>query len=125
MTRLAGCSSGGATPRFGRREAIVLAGTGVAAIKFANWASAGEPADLQLNVYRKGSPIGTHVVRFSQTRGNLEVTSQIDLRVKVAFITVYTYLQTAVDAWENDVLVRTRIQTNDDGKEILGAGGSS
>ena len=49
----------------------------------------------------------------------MKVTSQIDLRVKVAFITVYSYQQTANDDWENGVLVRTRIQTNDDGKETL------
>ena len=49
----------------------------------------------------------------------MKVTSQIDLRVKVAFITVYSYRQTANDDWENGVLVRTRIQTNDDGKETL------
>jgi Family of unknown function (DUF6134) len=59
------------------------------------------------------------VIRFSQTGSTLTVTSQIDLRVKVAFITVYSYQQTANDDWENGVLVRTRIQTNDDGKETL------
>ena len=89
------------------------------AIGFVNRAAAAAPADIQLNVYRKGSPIGTHVIRFSQTGGTLKVTSQVDLRVKVAFITVYSYQQTANDDWENGVLVRTRIQTNDDGKETL------
>ena len=49
----------------------------------------------------------------------MKVTTQIDLRVKVAFITVYSYQQTANDDWENGVLVRTRIQTNDEGKETL------
>jgi len=58
-------------------------------------------------------------IRFSQTSGILKVTSQIDLQVKVAFITVYSYQQTANDDWENGVLVRSRIQTNDDGKETL------
>ena len=89
------------------------------AIGFVNWAAAAAPADIQLNVLRKGSPIGTHAIQFSQTGSTLNVTSQIDLRVKVAFITVYSYQQTANDDWENGVLVRTRIQTNDDGKETL------
>ena len=89
------------------------------ALGFVNRAAAAAPADIQLNVYRKGSLIGTHVIRFSQAGGTLKVTSQIDLRVKVAFITVFAYQQTANDDWENGVLVRTRIQTNDDGKETL------
>jgi Family of unknown function (DUF6134) len=103
----------------GRRKAIALAGSGMLAIGFGSWAATAAPSDIQLNVFRKGSPIGTHVIRFSQTGNTLKVTSQIDLRVKVAFITVFSYQQTANDDWENGVLVRTRIQTSDDGKETL------
>ena len=95
MARSVVCPSGGATPRLGRRKAIALAGSGMLALGLVNRAAAAAPADLQLNVFRKGSPIGTHVIRFSQTGGTLKVTSQVDLRVKVAFITVYSYRQTA------------------------------
>ena len=87
------------------------------ALGFGNRAAAAAPADIQLNVYRKGSPIGTHVIRFSQAGGTLKVTSEVDLRVKVAFITVYSYRQTSNDDWEDEVLVRSRIQTNDNGKD--------
>src|SRR3954468_14802540 len=117
MTRSVVCPSGGATPRLGRRRAIALAGGGVAALGFGKHAAATAPTDLQLNVFRQGSPIGTHVIRFTQTGGTLKVASQVDLRVKVAFITVYSYQQTSNDDWENEVLVRSRIQTNDNGKE--------
>ena len=91
----------------------------MAAISLVNSAAAAAPTDVRFNVYRKGSPIGTHVIRFSQTGGTLMVASQVDLRVKVAFITAYRYQQTGNDDWENEVLVRTRIQTNDDGKDTL------
>ena len=47
------------------------------------------------------------------------MTSRLDLAVKVAFITAYRYEQTGEDEWEDDVLVRTRIETNDDGKDSL------
>ena len=117
MARSVVCSSGGGTPRLGRRQAIALAGSGMLALGLVNRATAAAPADIQLKVYRKGSPIGTHVIRFSQTGGTLKVASQVDLRVKVAFITVYSYRQTSNDDWEDEVLVRSRIQTNDDGKE--------
>jgi hypothetical protein len=112
-------AAGGAMPTLSRREAIALAGGGVAATSFVNLAAATAPTDVGFNVYRKGSRIGTHVIRFSQTGGTLKVASQIDLRVKVAFITAYRFEQTGNDDWENDVLVRTRIQTNDDGKDTL------
>jgi len=112
-------SSGGATPRLGRRKAMALAGSGIVAISLSRQAAATVPADLQLNVYRKGSQIGTHVIRFSQTGGTLKVATQVDLRVKVAFVTVYRYQQTSNDDWESDRLVRTRIRTNDDGKDTL------
>ena len=118
MAQLVACSSAGAPARLGRRQAIALAGSGMV-VGFVNRVVAAAPANIQLNVYRKGSLIGTHVIRFSQTSSILKVTSQIDLQVKVAFITVYSYQQTANDDWENGVLVRSRIQTNDDGKETL------
>ena len=66
MARSLVCSSGGAAPRLGRRKAIALAGSGMLAIGFVNRAAAGAPADIQLNVYRKGSPIGTHVIRLAR-----------------------------------------------------------
>ena len=47
------------------------------------------------------------------------MTSRLDLAVKVAFITAYRYEQTGEDVWEDDVLVQTRIKTNDDGKDSL------
>jgi len=81
MARSVVCSSGGGTPRLGRRQAIALAGSGMLALGLVNRATAAAPADIQLKVYRKGSPIGTHVIRFSQTGGTLKVASQVDLRV--------------------------------------------
>ena len=119
MARSLVCASGRAAPRLGRRQAIALLGSGVLAIGLVSRAGAEAPADIHLIVSRKGSLIGTHVIRFSQAGGTLKVTSQIDLRVKVAFITVFSYQQPASDDWENGVLVRTRIQTNDDGNETL------
>ncbi len=119
MPRAGVSRSAETTSRLGRRQAIAVAGGGLLAISLRSRAATATPADIRLNVIRKGSPIGTHVIRFGQAGDTLKVTSQVDLRVKVAFITVYSYQQTAADDWENDVLVRTRIQTNDDGKETL------
>ena len=95
MARSLVCSSGGATPRLGRRQAIALAGSGIVAIGFVNRAAA--PADIHLNVYRKGSLIGTHVIQFSQAGDTLKVTSQIDLWVKVA--SAYPVGSAAYNIW--------------------------
>jgi hypothetical protein len=77
------------------------------------------PRNTLFNVYRKGSLIGTHAIDFAGGEDRLEVTSRLDLAVKVAFITAYRYAQTGLDVWENDVLVHTRIETNDDGEQSL------
>ena len=63
--------SGGAKSRLSRRTVIALAGSGMLAIGFVNRPAAAAPTDIQLNVYRKGSLIGTHVIRFSQAGGTL------------------------------------------------------
>jgi hypothetical protein len=83
----------------------------------ADRAAAAAPADIRLNVHRKGSPIGTHAIRFSPAGGTSKVASQVDQRVKVAFVTAYRYRQSADDDREDGVLVRSRIRTNDDGEE--------
>ena len=101
-----------------RRATIMVVGGGVAGMGLARMAAA-ILADVTFDVFRKGSHIGAHAIRFDQVDGILKVTSRLDLAVKVAFITAYRYEQIGQDEWEEDVLVRTRIQTNDDGKDTL------
>jgi hypothetical protein len=101
-----------------RRRTIALLGGGLVMAALVPGALA-LPRNTLFNVYRKGSLIGTHAIDFAGTEDRLQVTSRLDLAVKVAFITAYRYAQTGVDVWENDVLVHTRIETNDDGAESL------
>ena len=101
-----------------RRRAIALVGGSLAMMSMIPGAVA-VPRSTLFNVFRKGSLIGTHAIDFAGTDGRLQVTSRLDLAVKVAFITAYRYEQTGEDVWEDDVLVQTRIKTNDDGKDSL------
>ena len=101
-----------------RRRAIALVGGSLAMMSMIPGAVA-VPRSTLFNVFRKGSLIGTHAIDFAGTDGWLQVTSRLDLAVKVAFITAYRYEQTGEDVWEDDVLVQTRITTNDDGKDSL------
>ena len=101
-----------------RRRAIALVGGGLAMMSMIPGALA-VPRSTLFNVFRKGSLIGTHAIDFAGTDGRLQVTSRLDLAVKVAFITAYRYEQIGEDVWEDDVLVQTRIKTNDDGEDSL------
>jgi hypothetical protein len=101
-----------------RRGAIGLIGGGLLAGRLRP-AMAAAPRDLAFDIYRKGEKVGEHEVRFASSSGGLRVTSRAELTVKVAFITAYRYEQLADDEWREDVLVRTRITTDDDGEKFL------
>ena len=77
------------------------------------------PRDTTFDVFRKGAKIGTHNVEFRDQGSALKVTTQVELAVKVAFITAFSYDQTAVDLWQDGTLVRTWITTDDNGAETL------
>jgi hypothetical protein len=101
-----------------RRRMLTAVGGGALATAFAGTAWS-MPANRVFNVSRKGSVIGTHAIEFAGDAGHLKVTNRIDLAVKIAFVTAYRYEQRGDDEWENDILVRTRIETNDDGENTL------
>ena len=97
-----------------RRDMLALAGSGALMTAFPHTVRAGD--GLVFDVYRKGARIGAHTIRFSTAgAGKLLVASELDLAVKVAFITAYRYHQVGEDVWDNDTLVATRIETDDDG----------
>jgi hypothetical protein len=115
-------TSGGARPPAAvtRRQAVALVGGGIVAGALGRAVRARNlPSGLAFDVYRKGSRIGTHSVRFAAAGGGERVTSRVELAVKMAFVTVYRYEQAGEDEWRDGVLVRTRIRTNDDGKGFL------
>jgi Domain of unknown function (DUF6134) len=103
-----------------RRQAVALVGGGIVAGALGRAVPAGSlPSDLTFDIFRKGSRIGTHTVRFAAAGGGERVTSRVELAVKMAFVTLYRYEQTGEDEWRDGVLVRTRIRTNDDGQDFL------
>ena len=121
MQRVNHRSFPGSLSRLTRRQAAALVGGGIAAGAIGRREpAAAAPADMLFDVFRKGDRIGTHAIRFSPGRWRpARSTSRLELTVKIAFITVYRYEQTGQDDWQDDVLVRTRIDTNDDGKDTL------
>ena len=73
------------------------------------------PADRSFAIFRDGEEIGRHEVRFSGTAGGLEVRTDIDVTVKVAFITAFRFEQHARELWHDGLLVESRVATNDNG----------
>jgi hypothetical protein len=105
-------------PTATRRGAIGLIAGGLLA-GATGPAMAAVPRNRAFDIYRKGVKVGEHRVGFASSVGGLRVTCRAELAVKVAFITAYRYAQLAEDEWQEDVLVRTRITTDDDGTKSL------
>ncbi len=103
---------------FQRRHVLEL-GAAVLGLAFTRprvQAAAGLPPDLVFDIYRKGSRIGANEVRFRPEEGGFTVTTVMDLAVKLAFITVYSYRQEARERWREGRLVASDIVTDDAGK---------
>lgn len=114
-----GSQNGGAGQRLDRRRLLGLAAAGAGFVLVPPLRASAEtlPTNLQFDVYRKGSKIGEHRITFTPKDGGFQAHTEIDLAVKVAFITVYRYQQAGRDEWQGGVLVGSEVGTNDDGKK--------
>ena len=63
MARSVACSSAGATPRLGRRQAIALAGSGMVAIGFVDRVVCRSTGKYPIERLSQGLADGTHVIR--------------------------------------------------------------
>jgi Family of unknown function (DUF6134) len=114
----AGGRAGGreASPRLGRRAVLTLLGGGALWLGLsAGPARAGAPSDLCFRIRRKGAVIGTHELRFTPAEDGFTVESQVDIAVKVAFITAFRYVQHTVDRWRDGTLVASDVRTDHNG----------
>ena len=66
-------------------------------------------------VARNGSPIGRHRLRFTPDGDRLAVDIDIELAVKLAFVTAYSYRHANRELWEGDRLVSFSSRTDDNG----------
>jgi hypothetical protein len=74
------------------------------------------PASVAFDVYREGEKIGFHRIDFASAAAGLAIDVAIELEVKLAFVTLYHYRQEGHDLWQNGVLTRTRVRTDDNGE---------
>ncbi len=84
----------------------------------------GEPAAAQaasqFAIIRDGnSPIGQHSVTFSRDAdGNLVAQIEIDISVRLAFVTVFRYTHRSREVWRDGRLIALDTETNDDGQRM-------
>ncbi len=74
------------------------------------------PADLSFRVRRKGDDIGRHNITFEPSADGFRVRTHIELRVRVAFFTAFSFDQDAVDLWHDGALQSTDVNTNHNGE---------
>lgn len=93
------------------QEAIRSAATG---------AITGEAAQdaMVFDVLRDGDKIGEHRLDFEQLDGTLKVSVETEMKVSVAFFTLFRYEHKRVERWRDGELESLAGMTNDDGEEF-------
>jgi hypothetical protein len=70
---------------------------------------------LDFTVRKSGTEIGRHSIRFSQKEGDVIVDTEANLRVRVAFVTVYRYAQRTREIWREGKLLSLESDIDDNG----------
>ncbi len=69
------------------------------------------------DVWREGTPIGTHIVEFRRDGDRLIVHTRIRIKVMLLFLTLYRFEHDAEEDWVGGKLVRYTAKTNDNGTD--------
>ncbi len=77
--------------------------------------AAADSRTLDFDVRREGESIGTHRVSIRTDGPRTDVSIEIDLEVRFAFLTLYRYTHRARETWEADRLVALEASTDDNG----------
>lgn len=72
--------------------------------------------DIAFAVYRDGALLGRHDVRFRREGDDLHVDIEIELEVKLAFLTLFRYSHRNHEIWRDGRLVSIETRTDDDGE---------
>jgi len=70
---------------------------------------------LNFTVYRDEAPIGYHKFDFRPRGDKLEVEIDVDLEIKLLFVTAFKFTHVASEVWENGRLLQMESETDDDG----------
>jgi hypothetical protein len=109
-----------------RRRALVMGGLAGAvscvfpAVPHAATASAlpTAAANRRFSVRYKGIRIGTHTVSFSSATAETRVNTEINLEVKIAFLTAYSFSHHSEETWRAGRLMSLNSETVEHGESI-------
>ena len=71
---------------------------------------------IDFKVFRDGQPLGHHKVSFRRMGEELHVEIDIELEVKIAFVTLFRYSHQNREVWRDGRLVAIDTKTDDDGE---------
>lgn len=104
-------------PSLARRHFLTVAaafGAGLAPVPAAR-AAVPVPDRQVFSVWRKGSRIGEHRMAFRRNADRVMVDIDIDLEIKLGFVTLYRYAHRIMEIWRDNRLVALDSETDDDG----------
>ncbi|MEP0069281.1 DUF6134 family protein [Pyruvatibacter sp.] len=116
--------------RFSRRRQVFVAGSAgfslIAAVFLGLSATASHAASadqvrslygdrIEFGIYRDGSPVGKHEVRFEEQDGGLRVQTEFDLAVSALFITLFRLDYQSDAVWRDGQLVALEARTDQNG----------
>ena len=73
---------------------------------------------LQFDVLRQGKPFGTHTISFNIEGDNLDVSSDVELEVKIGPFKAFYYKHDSDEVWTNGELVRLTSTTRKEGDDF-------
>jgi hypothetical protein len=74
------------------------------------------------DVFLDDREVGRHTFRFDGTPDDFTLRSEAEIRVKIAFVTVFRYEHEATERWVDGCMTRLDSQTDDNGDDIAVTG---
>ncbi len=96
-----------------------VAGLSVLILLLATAASADGTREYRFDVYLGDSQIGSQTFKVTDRGDERVVEVRADFKVKIFFITVYTYHHENVEVWDNNCLRSIASSTDDNGKPFF------
>lgn len=75
--------------------------------------------DIEFQVRRNGTPVGSHTVRFARDGGRLRTETRFEIAVNVLFITAYRYVYESKATWRDGCLLSLDAKTDENGDETV------
>jgi hypothetical protein len=75
-------------------------------------------ADRRFSVLYKGIGIGTHTISYSSAAGDTRVDTEINLEVRIAFLTAYAFSHRSVETWRAGRLTSLNGETVEHGETL-------